>query len=130
MGFRGSRRAGRARGWMSLMVLALGLIALCVLGRAPGAGGFPGPAAAQTRSATARAPRPPTSIQRSTQAQAAQNETGDGHAGADLAPALPSCAPACAEPGRAGGYEGPCPAFPSGCAVNGSRPRPPPGRLA
>jgi len=116
---------------MSLMVLTLGLIALCVMGWAPGAGGFPGPAATHAHSAKARAPRPPTSIQRSTQAQAAQNETDhDGHAVADLDQARPSGVLAGAGPDRAGGYEGPCPAFPSGCAVNGSRPRPPPGRLA
>jgi hypothetical protein len=131
MGFRSTRRAGWARGWMSLAILALGLFALGVLGRAAGPGAFPSPAAAPAHLARTRAPRPPTPVQRSARAQAADNESGrDGHAGADLVPARPAGAPACRGPERADGYEGPCPAFPSGCAVNGSRPRPPPGRLA
>ena len=63
---------------------------------------------------------------RGAQAQACESESGPGRPCSDLAPARPGPLEVRVGTVDAGGYEAPGLAFQPGCAVDGSRPRPPP----
>jgi hypothetical protein len=128
MRFRITHKAGWVQGWMLFIALMLCFAA---------AHGQPQPShrrplepaslAQASRPGRLRQPQAPAQARNILQAQAADDETGGGdHSGADLALATPASLLASGKPERAGGYQGAGPAFPSGCAVNGSRPRPPP----
>jgi hypothetical protein len=128
MGFRITRKAGWGQGWMGFIALALCLAAFCVQVRVGGGRRVPAATRLATLSRPGRVARPHgTSVQSAGQAQAAEDETGrDGHGGTDLAPARAVSLAAPGRPEGPGGYLDPSPAFPSGCAINGGRPRPPP----
>ncbi|MDR3669530.1 MAG: hypothetical protein P4L36_01725 [Holophaga sp.] len=129
MRFQIAQKAEWAQGWMSFIALTLCLAAFCA--HAPVHTGHPSEPARMAQSGARpwkiRQPEPPAHAQRIAQAQATDDETGGSeHSRADLA--LPRPAPALApgKPGRAEAYQDAGPAFPTGCTVHGSRPRPPP----
>jgi hypothetical protein len=129
MRFRITQKAGWLQGWMSVIALMMCLAAFCA--HAPVRHRRPLEPASQTQSDSRpgrfRQPQAPAQGRSIAQAQAADDETGGGdHSRADLALATPVPVLAPGRPERAAGYRSAGPAFPSGCAVNGSRPRPPP----
>jgi hypothetical protein len=125
-------RSGPGPGRTLLLVLALWLAAFGAQAREPD--GFRPRRCASTLASLCGPDRSlgrlqdfqPAGGPRGAQAQVSESESGPGGPCSDLAPARPGPLEVRVGTVDAGGYEAPGLAFQPGCAVDGSRPRPPP----